>query len=123
MPHACAPMCCCHLARAHRRYDESNHKRLAPTPGGGVSPAILVQAGGRFFYATAARLLALKFILSMSVSAGQGRAELCAPWIASTAQPAGQPPPQGGALRSAVSSDGKAVDCWGVSSWAQPLGF
>jgi hypothetical protein len=32
------------------------------------SPAVLVQAGGRFFYATAARLLALKFILSMSVS-------------------------------------------------------
>jgi hypothetical protein len=32
------------------------------------SPALLVTAAGRFFYATAARLLALKFILSMSVS-------------------------------------------------------
>lgn len=51
------------------RYDEGNHKRLPPSAEGGVSPAILVQAGGRFFYATAARLLALKFILSMSVSA------------------------------------------------------
>jgi hypothetical protein len=29
----------------------------------------MVQAAGRFFYATAARLAALKFILSMSVSA------------------------------------------------------
>jgi ubiquinol-cytochrome c reductase iron-sulfur subunit len=29
----------------------------------------LIQAGGRFFYATAARLLALKFILSMSAAA------------------------------------------------------
>jgi hypothetical protein len=49
------------------RYDESNHKRYAP----GLdmkSPALLVTAAGRFFYATAARLLALKFILSMSVS-------------------------------------------------------
>lgn len=50
-----------------RRYDESNHKRLPPSATPGVSPAILVQAGGRFFYATAARLLALKFILSMTV--------------------------------------------------------
>jgi hypothetical protein len=48
-------------------YDEHNHKRLPPRPEGSVPPAILVQAGGRFFYATAARLLALKFILSMSV--------------------------------------------------------
>lgn len=32
------------------------------------SPALLVTAAGRFFYATAARLLALKFILSMTVS-------------------------------------------------------
>jgi hypothetical protein len=49
------------------RYDDSNHHRYAP---GEVdkSPAVLVQAAGRFFYATAARLLALKFILSMSVS-------------------------------------------------------
>jgi hypothetical protein len=53
-------------------YDQSNHKRLPPTPDGGVSPAILVQAGGRFFYATAARLLALKFILSMTVSQPRG---------------------------------------------------
>lgn len=30
---------------------------------------MLVQAGGRFFYATAARLLALKFILSMGAAA------------------------------------------------------
>ncbi|KIZ03243.1 ubiquinol-cytochrome c reductase iron-sulfur subunit [Monoraphidium neglectum] len=50
-------------------YDESNHKRLPPSATPGVSPAILVQAGGRFFYATAARLLALKFILSMTASA------------------------------------------------------
>ncbi|GBF95464.1 hypothetical protein Rsub_08426 [Raphidocelis subcapitata] len=50
-------------------YDESNHKRLPPSPAGSISPAIMVQAGGRFFYATAARLLALKFILSMSAAA------------------------------------------------------
>jgi hypothetical protein len=56
--HHCS--CCC-------RYDESNHKRYAPGLDN-KSPATLVQAGGRFFYATAARLLALKFILSMSVS-------------------------------------------------------
>lgn len=49
------------------RYDESNHKRYAPGLDG-KSPALLVTAAGRFFYATAARLLALKFILSMSVS-------------------------------------------------------
>jgi hypothetical protein len=32
----------------------------------------MVTAAGRFFYATAARLLALKFILSMSVSTSPG---------------------------------------------------
>lgn len=48
-------------------YDEANHKRRPPSEG--VPPALMVQAGGRFFYATAARLMALKFILSMSVSA------------------------------------------------------
>jgi len=49
-------------------YDDSNNPRYPP---GAVekSPAILVQAAGRFFYATAARLLALKFILSMSAAA------------------------------------------------------
>eukprot|EP00879_Flechtneria_rotunda_P000745 GHRR01000865.1.p1 GENE.GHRR01000865.1~~GHRR01000865.1.p1 ORF type:complete len:258 (+),score=52.22 GHRR01000865.1:65-838(+) len=49
-------------------YDESNHKRYPPGMDN-KSPAVLVQAGGRFFYATAARLLALKFILSMSAAA------------------------------------------------------
>lgn len=49
-------------------YDESNHKRLAPGYND-KSAATLIQAGGRFFYATAARLLALKFILSMSAAA------------------------------------------------------
>jgi len=49
-------------------YDESNHKRYAPGVDG-KSPALLVTAAGRFFYATAARLLALKFILSMSAAA------------------------------------------------------
>lgn len=57
-------VCCC-------SYDESNHKRYAPGLDN-KSPATLVQAGGRFFYATAARLLALKFILSMSVSTCYG---------------------------------------------------
>jgi ubiquinol-cytochrome c reductase iron-sulfur subunit len=50
------------------KYDESNHHRYPP----GLdhkSPALLVTAAGRFFYATAARLLALKFILSMSAAA------------------------------------------------------
>lgn len=48
-------------------YDESNHKRYPPGLNDKTA-STLIQAGGRFFYATAARLLALKFILSMSVS-------------------------------------------------------
>lgn len=59
-PARCGPRC---------SYDDSNHKRYAP--GLDKSPAVFVTAAGRFFYATAARLLALKFILSMSVSAMQ----------------------------------------------------
>eukprot|EP00877_Chromochloris_zofingiensis_P008516 jgi/Chrzof1/3918/Cz13g13110.t1 len=52
----------------HIVYDEAVHKRLPP----GVtnhSTAVLIQAGGRFFYATAARLMLLKFVLSMSAAA------------------------------------------------------
>jgi len=53
----------------HNSYDESHGKRYAPNPDGNKSPAVVLQAGGRFFYATAARLLALKFIMSMSAAA------------------------------------------------------
>jgi ubiquinol-cytochrome c reductase iron-sulfur subunit len=49
-------------------YDESNHKRYPPGLNDKTA-STLIQAGGRFFYATAARLLALKFILSMSAAA------------------------------------------------------
>jgi ubiquinol-cytochrome c reductase iron-sulfur subunit len=55
--------------KPNNSYDESHGKRYAPNPEGNKSPAVLVQAGGRFFYATAARLLALKFILSMGAAA------------------------------------------------------
>jgi hypothetical protein len=57
------------------------------------SPALLVQAAGRFFYATAARLLALKFILSMSVSMQlEGASDL---WLGDQQRRATPPPPPG----------------------------
>lgn len=49
------------------------------------SPALLVTAAGRFFYATAARLLALKFILSMSVSPKAAQ-HLMVMWAVSSAE-------------------------------------
>jgi ubiquinol-cytochrome c reductase iron-sulfur subunit len=52
----------------HITYDESNYHRLPP----GIDhekTSVLVQSAGRFFYATAARLLALKFVMSMTAAA------------------------------------------------------
>ncbi len=81
---AAAPACTC--APFAHSYDDSNHTRYAP----GLdnrSPAMLVQAGGRFFYATAARLLALKFILSMSVRQLRSSRSCCFPPSSATASP------------------------------------
>jgi hypothetical protein len=66
------------------------------------SPALLVQAAGRFFYATAARLLALKFILSMSVSMQlEGASDL---WLGDQQRRATPPPPPAPSDSSCVSS-------------------
>ena len=60
-----------HFPDAFRRYDESNHERF---PVGDVNKrafTYFVLTGARFAYASAIRLVVLKFILSMSVR-GEG---------------------------------------------------
>ncbi len=54
------------------RYDEHHHKRFAPGTEGRPF-AYFVLTGGRFLYASAARLAVLKIVLSLSVSAS--------PWV------------------------------------------
>lgn len=49
-------------------YDEHTHERLAPGDPSKKAFTYLVLTGGRFIYASALRLLALKLILSMSAS-------------------------------------------------------
>ena len=57
-----------------RRYNELNHKRFEPGTEGRPF-AYFVLTGGRFLYASAVRLLVLKVVMSLSVSA-QGAALL-----------------------------------------------
>lgn len=52
---------------ATHRYDEHNHKRFPPGTEGRPF-AYFVQTGGRFLYASAARLAVLKIVMSLSVS-------------------------------------------------------
>ncbi|GER27193.1 cytochrome b-c1 complex subunit Rieske [Striga asiatica] len=49
-------------------YDESNHERYPPGDPSKRAFAYFILTGGRFVYASLARLLVLKFILSMSAS-------------------------------------------------------
>ncbi|KAK4402568.1 Cytochrome b-c1 complex subunit Rieske-3, mitochondrial [Sesamum angolense] len=49
-------------------YDEHNHERYPPGDPSKRAFAYFVLTGGRFVYASLARLLALKFVLSMSAS-------------------------------------------------------
>ena len=49
-------------------YDSTNHERFAPGDPSKRAFTYLVLTGGRFIYASALRLLVLKFILSMSAS-------------------------------------------------------
>eukprot|EP00475_Leptophrys_vorax_P038165 TRINITY_DN6679_c0_g1_i4.p1 TRINITY_DN6679_c0_g1~~TRINITY_DN6679_c0_g1_i4.p1 ORF type:complete len:277 (+),score=11.66 TRINITY_DN6679_c0_g1_i4:112-942(+) len=49
-------------------YDDSNHERYPPGDPSKRAFTYLVLTGGRFIYASALRLLVLKFILSMSAS-------------------------------------------------------
>lgn len=50
------------------KYDESNHERYPPGDPSKRAFTYFVLTGGRFIYASALRLLVLKFILSMSAS-------------------------------------------------------
>eukprot|EP00897_Mesotaenium_endlicherianum_P006088 jgi/Mesen1/5507/ME000277S04714 len=50
------------------KYDEHNHARFPPGDPGKKAFTYFVLTGGRFIYASALRLLVLKFILSMSAS-------------------------------------------------------
>ncbi|CAA0826561.1 Ubiquinol-cytochrome C reductase iron-sulfur subunit [Striga hermonthica] len=49
-------------------YDESNHERYPPGDPSKRAFAYFILTGGRFVYASLARLLVLKFVLSMSAS-------------------------------------------------------
>jgi ubiquinol-cytochrome c reductase iron-sulfur subunit len=57
------------------RYDEHHHRRFPPGTEGRPF-AYFVQAGGRFLYASAARLAVLKVVMSLSVSSGSRRTPL-----------------------------------------------
>lgn len=58
------------LPRTARRYDEHNHVRFPPGKEGRPF-AYFVLTGGRFLYASAARLALLKVVVSLSVSGGK----------------------------------------------------
>eukprot|EP00976_Prorocentrum_cordatum_P087811 1187057-Prorocentrum_minimum.AAC.2 len=51
-----------------QRYDESVHQRFQPGDPSKKAFTYFVLTGGRFIYATAIRLIVLKFLMSMSVS-------------------------------------------------------